>query len=128
MSKWFNIWKRRRAREDYSEFRFLVDTPETEAAFAPTNTTTLTLPGPATILLRADDALAGGEFTLTTGDGNEANHGALSAGEAAVLGTYEEGEEITIEHNSGSAFSGLAEIGIRDPAGRFMTILELTCP
>jgi hypothetical protein len=127
MSTWYRIWRRRREREDFKEYSELVSTPLEDGAFNVSDTLDIPLPAPGTLLIRASATLAAGRVTVSTGDGTTATHPALAANEVHVLGTFEESEEVTVTRNAG-AFSGLIEIGVRDPAGRFRTIAELTCP
>lgn len=128
MTAWYRIWKRRREREDFAAWTSLVGTPDTNVSFDPGDTDTLELPAPATIMLRCDGDVDAASFRVETLDGTVAFNREAVTNEAVVLGTFEEGETLTIEHVVGSTFSGEMEIGVRDPAGRFRTVFVFTCP
>lgn len=121
---WFRIWKRRRAREDLSEFKALLATPQTDD-IAPDDTATLTLPGPARIGVRFESDCAFGNFRLETGDGDFWDIGA-DAGVLQKIELVEEGELLTITNNSGGDYTGDIEIGPVDNFGKLRVVWVVT--
>ena len=122
---WFRIWKRRRDREDLSEFKALLATPDAVASFPGAAQEQLVLPGPGKVAFRPVAATLAGDFDFGTGDGFTWTTPALDAGQIFPLGLIEEGETLTIT-NSGT-HTGVVEVGVLDNFGRFRTIWTLTC-
>lgn len=123
---WRSIFRRRRDREDFSEWAATLASPGAEAMPADTVSTPLVAPGPGTLLLYVSEAADAGVIQVASTGGQVWNNPASTGEKIFTVGLFEEGETITVEHMVGSAFAGTFELGLRHPNGGYNTLVAFT--